>query len=243
MKNQGTLYGIGVGPGDPELITVKGAKLLGECRTLFAPRSKIKSESIAFEIASRYVRKDAQIRELIFPMIKDKNELEKRWNSAAGEVAETLKTGEDACFVTLGDPFLYSTYIYLVRALKKILPNAKVETIPGITAFSATAALTNYPIGEADEPVTIVPSAYDLDSVRKAVTGKGTVILMKIGKRLKEILEILEEADVMEGGLFVAHAGMENQRVETDLRKLKSEKPETGYLSIILLKGSGKGSR
>jgi len=239
VNNPGTLYGIGAGPGDPELITVKGARLLSECRTLFAPRPRMKSESVALEIINRYVRKDTQIRELLFPMVKDKNELEKRWNEAAREVATALKTG-NACFVTLGDPLLYSTYIYLVRALKEILPNAKVETIPGITAFSAAAALTNYPLGEADEPVTIVPAAYDLEFLRKAVTGKGTVILMKIGKRLREILEILEDAGVIENGVFVAHAGMENQRVETDLRRLKNEKPETGYLSIILLRGSGK---
>ncbi|GMT42273.1 MAG: precorrin-2 C(20)-methyltransferase [bacterium] len=231
----GTLFGIGVGPGDPELITVKGANLLKNCKHLFVPKARMKSESVALEIVQKYVNRDAGIRELMFPMITDKTELEKSWAESAGKIAEVLKTGDDACFVTLGDSYLYSTYIYLVRALRKALPNARVRTVPGVSSFSAAAALTNFPLGEAKEPVTIIPAVDDLEPARKAVSEKGTVVLMKIGKRLEAVLELLEKSGTIDDAVFVSYAGMEGQRIETDLRKLKNENPETGYLSTILV--------
>ncbi|MEE8484257.1 MAG: precorrin-2 C(20)-methyltransferase, partial [Nitrospinota bacterium] len=153
-----------------------------------------------------------------------------------------LKNGDDACFLTLGDSLLYSTYIYLVRALRELMPEAEIETVPGVTAFSGVAALTNFPVGEAKDPVTIVPASDgDLGDIRRALRGAGTVVLMKIGKCLHEVLDILEEENVIDNAVFVAYAGQEKQRIETDLRKLKNEKPETGYLSTILVRANGNG--
>jgi len=118
----------------------------------------------------------------------------------------------------------------------------KVVTVPGITAFSNVAALTNFPVGEGKENITIVPAADDLMAVREAVSGSGTVVLMKIGKRLDAILSILEEKGVIDSSVFVAYAGQANERIETDLRKLKNENAEIGYLSTILVRLNG-GSR
>jgi precorrin-2/cobalt-factor-2 C20-methyltransferase len=232
----GTLFGIGVGPGDSDLITVKGAKILSECRHVFVPKSREDAESVAMNIAAKHVNPQAKIHQILFPMTTDRSELQARWAESARAVAEVLETGADACFLTLGDAFLYSTYIYMLQALRDRIPNLNVVTIPGITAFSAAAALAEFPIGKAKEPVTIVPTADDLDAVRNALSAGGTVILMKIGKRLDRILDILEEKGMLEQGVFVSHAGMENQRVETDLRKLRGEGPEKGYLSILLVR-------
>ncbi|MBI5178105.1 MAG: precorrin-2 C(20)-methyltransferase [Nitrospinae bacterium] len=240
--NIGTLYGIGVGPGDPDLITVKGVKLLASCKHLFVPKARMKSESVALDIVKGHLNGNTQVHELVFPMVTDKTELMKKWDESARAIAEILKTGSDACFITLGDSMLYSTYIYLLRALKNVLPEVKTVTVPGITAFSAVAALTDFPVGEAKEPVTIIPAADDLTAVENALKGEGTVVLMKIGKRLQGILDCLEKAGAIDDAVFVANAGMEDQRLETDLRKLRNEKPETGYLSIILVH-AGKGER
>lgn len=231
----GILYGIGVGPGDPELITVKAARILGECPHLFVPKARIKSESAAYGIIQRYVTGKTIIHELLFPMITDKAELEKQWDDSARRIVETLRTGEDAVFVTLGDAMLYSTYIHLIRAVRSIDPQIRISTVPGVTAFSAAAALTGFPVGEAKEPVTIIPAADDLDAVRAALKGNGTVVLMKVGKRLSGILGELEKADLTRHAVFVAYAGMEGERIETDLRKLVDEQPEAGYLSTILV--------
>ncbi len=240
--NIGTLYGIGVGPGDPELITVKGAKLLESCGHLFVPKARVKAESVALEIVKSYVGGKTQIHELVFPMVTDKAELAEKWAESARSIAEVLKAGNDACFITLGDSLLYSTYIYLLRALKEVLPEVKTVTIPGITAFSAVAALTNFPVGEGKEPVTIIPAADDLKAVENALMGDGTVVLMKIGKRLQPILDLLEKAGAIENAVFVSNVGMDDERLVTDLKGLRNENPETGYLSIILIH-VGKGAR
>ncbi len=138
--NHGTLYGIGIGPGDPELITLKAARLIGACPILFVPKARTAAESVALAIARPLVGPETQIRELVFPMTADAKELAEKWDAAALCVAEVLATGEDACFLTLGDPLLYSTYLYLLRALRKRLPELKAVTVPGIMAFGAVAA-------------------------------------------------------------------------------------------------------
>jgi precorrin-2 C(20)-methyltransferase len=231
----GTLYGIGIGPGDPELITLKGARLISACRNLFVPKARTAAESVALDIARPLLAPGIRIEELLFPMTADRNELAERWNAAAARVANVLIGGEDACFLTLGDPLLYSTYIYLLRALRKIIPDLNAVTVPGITAFGAAAALTEFPVGEGRETVTIVPAADEMTDVRRALAAGGTVVLMKIGKRLPELLDLLDNEGLLESSVFVSRATMAAQRIETDLRRLKAEGPEAGYLSIILV--------
>jgi precorrin-2/cobalt-factor-2 C20-methyltransferase len=234
----GTLYGIGVGPGDPELITVKGANLLLRCKHVFVPKARTASDSVALAIAGRYLGSYACVHELVFPMTADTNELSTRWNDSAAQVAEVLETGQDACFLTLGDPLLYSTYIYLLRALREQLAGVEILTVPGITAFSAAAALTEFAVGVAKEPITIVPTADDLTSVRDALGQGGTIVLMKVGKRLADILDIIEQTGLTDRAVFVSRAGMPDERVETDMRVLRNAGPDAGYLSIILVHAS-----
>ena len=237
---RGTLYGIGVGPGDPELITIKGANLINRCRHIFVPKARTAADSLALSIANRYLGASSEVHELIFPMTSEREELSRRWGESARKIISVLEKGEDACFLTLGDPLLYSTYIYLLREIRASIPQADVITVPGVTAFSAAAALAEFPVGEAKEPVVVIPTADDLDKVRQALKEKGTVILMKIGKRLPDILDILEDAGFIDRSVFVSRAGMSDQRVETDLRALRHENPEAGYLSIILVHTGGE---
>ncbi len=236
---RGTFYGIGVGPGDSELITVKGARILAQCRNVFVPKARLASASVALNIARRHVPAGATIREIIFPMTQDPGKLARRWRSSAAEVAQVLRGGLDACFLTLGDPLLYSTYIYLLRALQAELPGLNAVTVPGITSFCAAAALTNFALGEGKAPVTIVPASDDLDIVREALRRGGTVVLMKIGERLRAILGILKEQGLLDQAVLVARAGQDGQRVATDLRKLKPGDSRAGYLAVILVHADG----
>lgn len=233
----GTFYGIGVGPGDPGLVTVKAATVLAHCRNVFVPTARISAESTALEIARPHLGKEARIHEMVFPMTTNKAVLAKSWKESAERIAPVLEAGEDACFLTLGDALLYSTYIYLLRMLQRRLPALEAVTLPGITSFSAAAALTNFPIGEGKEPVTIVPVSDDLSMVRRAIDFGGTVVLMKIASRLPSILDLLEERGLTGRAILVARAGQKEQRIETDLRKLRGEGADSkiGYLSVILV--------
>ena len=234
---QGTLYGIGVGPGDPELMTVKGAAVLAQCAHVFVPKAKTAAESTALTIAGRYIRQGAQIHELVFPMTMDEEVLSHRWRENAQAVVSVLEACKDACFITLGDLFLYSTFIYLLREIRKLLPAVKVVSVPGITSFSAAASLSSFPVGEGLAPVTLIPAAADDPIALQEALGKaGTVVLMKIGRRLPDILDIIENTGLTDHSVFVAYAGMKSQRVETDLRNLRNLSPEAGYLSIILVR-------
>jgi len=237
--NFGTLYGIGIGPGDPDLISVKGAKLLGDCRHVIVPKAKPRAESLALAIAGKHIRPDAVIHEMVFPMVTEPGPLNRHWEASADRTAEALSASEDACYLTLGDPMLYSTYIYLIRALKQRHPQIRVSTVPGITAFSAAAALTDFPIGEAKTPVIIVPTADDPADLQKALESRATVILMKVGNRLPRILRILEEHQALDRSVLVSRAGLPDQRIETDLRQLAND-PQAGYLSIILVQATDK---
>ncbi len=230
----GTLYGIGIGPGDPDLITVKGVQLLSQCRHVIVPKASESAGSVALRIVKKHLNPVAEIHEVVFPMITKRDELMMRWRASAAYVGSILSRGEDACFPTLGDTFLYSTYIYLVRALRDTLPEARIVTIPGVTAFSAVAAVTEFAIGEGKQPVTIVPTTDDLADLRDALRRRGTVVIMKIGKRLEAVLDLLVEHQVIETAVFASRVGMPDEHVETDLRQLRGRGEQSGYLSIIL---------
>lgn len=238
MGIKGTLFGIGIGPGDSDLVTVKGAKLLAACKHVVVPKASEAAESVALRIIQPHLNPVAQVHELVFPMTVKQDELMVKWNESAHYVNDLLSRGEDVCFPTLGDTFLYSTYIYLVQALQAIDEQARIVTVPGVTAFSAVAAMTRFPVGVGKHPVTIVPSADDFATLDAALQTNGTVVIMKVGKRLDVILDKLEEKKLIEKSVFAAHVGMGDEHIETDLRKLRGRGEMTGYLSIILVDAS-----
>lgn len=232
----GTLYSIGIGPGDPELLTVKASKILSLARQVFVPKARTAQESIALTIARAYIPEGAGMHELVFPMSSDRSELASKWRENAEAIAAVLRAGDDACFITLGDPCLYSTGIYLMRELRKLIPDVRAVIVPGVTSFSAASALTGFPVGEGKQPVTIIPVDHNLDQIRVSLQRPGTLVLMKIGERLPAVLDLLEECGRLEDSVFISRAGLENERVVADLRVLKNAPPETGYLSIILVR-------
>ena len=234
----GTFYGIGVGPGDPELITVRGAHLISSCGCIVVPKSRMKTESIALKIARKYISEGTEIIEQVYPMTSDQHLLKDKWSVAAAEVINILRKPQDVCFLSLGDPLFYSTHIYLLRELRELEPGLETITIPGIMAMGAASAITDFPLGEAKKPVTVVPTSDDLVATRRAIETGGNVVLMKIGKRLQSIIELLEELDVIDKAVFIAKAGQQEEIIETDLRKLKNKDPKAGYLSIILIDAS-----
>lgn len=238
----GTLYGIGIGPGDPELITIRGMKILAQCRRVFVPRAPRGEESLALSIARPHIHPESEILPVAFPMSRDKDTVREHWARFVPKVEEALRTGEDACYLTLGDPLLYSTYVHMLAALRERLPHVRVVTVPGVSSFSAAAALAGFPLGHAQKSVSIVPAAKDLKALEQALSRGGTVVVMKVGKGLGKVLDVLKRTGHIERAVFVARVGLEGERIETDLSNLEIEEPETGHMSIILVDGQPERS-
>ena len=149
MKTTGKLFGVGVGPGDPELLTIKAVRVIKEADIIFTAASTKNRYSLAVEIATPYISPSTRIEKLSFPMTKDEKEVETAWIHNAKQIAEQLKKGKNAVFLTLGDPTTYSTFGYILKKMECIMPQADIETIPGITSFHAASARLNKKIGRA----------------------------------------------------------------------------------------------
>ena len=231
----GTFSIIGVGPGDPELLTLKGVKRLQQADIVYVPISRLSRQSWLSDAVVLHADKKCMIRRVEFSLGADKHERQNHWHEVAGEIIAALKQGQRIVFVTLGDPLLYSTSIYLLRALRRQWREIPVEVVPGIAAYSHVAALTEFAIGEGEQPVTILPTLMDRAALRAGIKRGGTLVLMKIGKRLPQIIDLLDEFDLLEHAVFVARAGLPDQRIETDLTKLRSADDNAGNLAVILV--------
>ena len=211
--NKCAFYGVGVGPGDPELITVRAANIISQSKLIFAPKSGASQESLALKIARRYVGEDTAVRFLEFPLESSGQRPQERWNESCQPVLEALIRGEDCCFVTLGDPYIYSTYIYLVRAIRNHLPETNIVTVPGVTAFNAAAALAQFSLAEADESINLVPASVILDASEWSDPPLGTHVVMKIGDKLKNVKAGLLGFRETVRTVFVTRAGLPGQKV------------------------------
>lgn len=239
MNKTGKLYGIGVGPGDPELLTLKAVRVLGEADVVAIPKSKEESDSIALSIVKGSVDiSNKETLELMFPMTKDKEVLRKSREEAAAAICERLKAGKDVACITLGDPMFYSTFSYLIPLIKGKFPEVEIEIVPGISSVMASAALTVTPLTEADERIAVIPATYESDKIRHILETFDTVVLMKVNRVFDKVLGLIEELGLKEKAVFIERCGGENQRVVHNLDSLKSEKLD--YLSMVIVKKKGQ---
>lgn len=237
MRN-GVFYGVGVGPGDPELITLKAVNVLKSSAVIAVPRSSDKGSSRALEIIKGVFDFDGkEILELPLPMTKDRAALDVSRRQAASLVAQRLEKGQDVAFITLGDPLIFSTFSYLIPFVKELAPGSGIKAVPGVTSFSAAASLRCVPLAETDERVIIVPAAYELEKVRDALASADTVVLMKVNRAIDGIIELLKEAGLIDKAFFVSRAGWPEEEIVTDLTTIKGTKPD--YFSMIIIRKNG----
>jgi precorrin-2/cobalt-factor-2 C20-methyltransferase len=233
--SHGKLYGIGIGPGDPKLLTLRAKEILDKVDTIFSPKASEEGTSIARSIIEAITSKPKELVELTFPMTKDEMALKIYWRRAAEKIAKAIKKGKQVAFVTIGDPFIYSTYIYLLKALRQDFPNMKVETIPGISAFSAAASRAEVPLVQGNERLAILPVTRDLRELREAFKEFDTVVLMKVGSKLDKILALLKELDLLKSSVLVSHVGYPEEKIICDFHSIRKGK-RWGYLSVMIVK-------
>ncbi|MCP4265177.1 MAG: precorrin-2 C(20)-methyltransferase [Candidatus Brocadiaceae bacterium] len=232
-KETGNFYGIGVGPGDKELITMKAVRIIKSVDCIFAPRSDLKKSSLALDIA-RDICVGKRIIEQVYPMTKDKAKLEEAWLSSANEIKGEIESGNDVAYLTIGDPLTFSTYCYLLQQLSEIIPAQNIHTIPGITSYNAVASLANFSLIEQNEKLAIIPVSRNIDELRPILNAFDTVILMKVAKKLDEVIALLEEMKLIDNSLFASYIGFDNEFITRDLASLKGS--GKGYLSVIIVR-------
>ncbi|MBE6490569.1 MAG: precorrin-2 C(20)-methyltransferase [Methanobrevibacter sp.] len=230
MAEKGKLYGIGVGPGDTELLTLKAARILKTVPVVFTPKSAKEKESIALSIVRPVLEERKDYKRLmlvtpIFPMIEDKEELEKIWTSASEMIAQYLDSGRDVAFITLGDPSVFSTYSYLQKKLKG---KYEIETVPGITSFTACAAARNEALVEQNDVLTVVPKIDD--RLEQILEYSDSVVLMKASRNTSQLEQIIEEKERPKDIYSVQNCTRENEKI---IEGFSNEKP---YLTTTIIK-------
>lgn len=227
----GIFYGIGVGPGDPELLTVKAIKAIEKVDVLIAPKTEKKDGSVALTVAKPYLKKDVEIVYQVFPMVKGfaENSTD-AWESNKQEILKLLRAGKNVAFLTIGDPMFYSTYIYVFRLLEN--EGVEIQTIPGIPAFAAIGSQLGYPIVEGDDVLSIIPATASPEKVEKAMQAADNVVLMKVYKNFEEVADMLDKNEMAEQAVLVSRAGLDDEKIIYDVVAHKKDK--LNYLSTIL---------
>ena len=228
---KGKFYGIGVGVGDPENITIKAVKRLHEVDVIVLPEAKSGEGSTAFNIVKEYVKTDVKQLFLEFPMIKDVEARKIFRKNNADKISVELENGKNVAFLTIGDPMTYSTYTYV---LEHIADDVEVETIAGITSFNSIAARLNIPLMIGDEDLKVV-SVNKKTDIYKEIENNDNLVLMKISRNFEKIKKAIIETGNKENAVIVSDCGKENEVVYWDIEKVK----EVPYFSTMILKREG----
>jgi len=236
-----SLIGIGVGPGDPELLTVKAVKAIQNADIIMCPASNEDRPSIAFSVVSSIIdkSKNQEIVKLIFPMTKDKDVLEQTWKRNAKIMAETVLSGKNVVYLTVGDPFLYSTWIYMHKDLKENYPDMNISVIPGIVSIFTFAAKVGVSVAEGAEKVAIIPSCYDLSSVKEIAKHAESMIFLKDGRYFDQVIKVLKESGFPDDSIFAIgqDLGTENEIIrKMTLGEVNDGTLTTKYFSILVVK-------
>ena len=227
----GKFYGIGVGVGDPENITVKAVKRLHEVDVIVLPEAKSGEGSTAFNIVKEYVKPDVEQLFLEFPMIKDVKARKVFRKNNADKINVELEKGKKVAFLTIGDPMTYSTYTYV---LEHISDDVEVETIAGITSFNSIAARLNIPLMIGDEDLKVVSVNRNTD-IYKEIENNQNLVLMKISRDFEKIKKAIIETGNKENAVIVSDCGKENEEIITDIENVES----VHYFSTLILKKQG----
>ena len=223
----GCLYSVGVGPGDPELMTLKAVKIIRNCQVLVLP-AESKEKCVAYQIVRRAIPEieDKTTVCLVMPMTKDKDRLEKSHREGTQKVAEVLDAGKDAAFLTLGDPTVYATSMYIHQRIAGM--GYRTSIVSGVPSFCAAAAKLGVSLGEKQEQIHIIPASYDVEA---AMQLPGTKILMKAGKKMPVVRQCVKEHHGWTA--MVENCGMAEEHLWINAEDMP-EQP--GYYTLVFVK-------
>lgn len=234
----GTLYGVGVGPGAPDLMTLRAVETLKRAEVLALPRSSDYGSSMAWKIIEPVIGKPPGQERLFltFPMSKEPSRLRRAWNIAFSKIGEHLERGRSVAFATEGDPSLYSTFGYLQREASRRWPGIRVEVVPGVSSIMAAPAVTGTPLADGLERIAIIPANYGVEDLIAILNAFDTTILMKIGSEMPTIVAALERTGLTEKAVYVAKATMREQRIVRDIGQVRGERGDCFAMVVVTRK-------
>ncbi|WP_313342179.1 precorrin-2 C(20)-methyltransferase [Sedimentibacter sp.] len=224
-------YGIGVGVGSSLTVTKKTIDVLDTLDILYVPTAKkTESYSTAHSIVKDYINEKTIIKAKHFPMNYNTEELQKVWNEIASEIIKDVSEGKDVGFITIGDPMVYSTYIYLLKILKD---KTKITTIPGIASFLDIASNNNFPLVEGENPLIILPATMGTERLRSYIKNENSIVLMKVYNNFDEILEMLIEECLENHSIVVSNSSKDEEIIYKNIKDVK--KSDVSYFTTILI--------
>jgi precorrin-2/cobalt-factor-2 C20-methyltransferase len=243
---QATLYIIGVGPGDPDLLTIKALNVLRRCPVIATPKATQNGHSTALSIVQQALpvaeTHEKEIMELHFPMKKIQlgqepdPEVLQAWQYAAGKIFAILSQGRDVAFPTLGDPAIYSTGYYLYATILEMHPEVRVQFVPGISAMSSCSATTHTPICLGDDMLAVIPATFSDNRLRQILETFDTIVLMKVHRVMDHLISLLNDLNLLDKAALVERVGMEDERVIGDLSVLAGQTGQVHYFSTIIVR-------
>lgn len=229
----GRLYIIGVGPGDPELITVKASRLLSQLPVIFVPQRDETSPSYAHSIIAGLVPEQKVIG-LVFPMVRDERQLAVYWEKAAETMWRHLQQGQDCAFANEGDPYLYGTAIHAIETLRTAHPELEITVVPGVSAINAAAAQAALPLASSDEKIAILSGHCEDSVIVETLENFDTVVFLKVSPVFGRLLETLERLKLTEKCVYISRCTTEDEKIIRDIRQLKGQKLD--YLSLLIVR-------
>lgn len=231
-SDKGILYGLGVGPGDPDLITLKAVRILHRVDVVYAAGSTKNDYSLAVSIANPHIPENIPVRMLRFPMTSDKGEKMRAWESHARTIISEIEQGKKVAFITLGDSMTYSTYGYLMKTVLDLAPHLPVVSVPGITSYQAASAGLNRPLVEGEESLLLISGARGGHRFRQCSDCAENIIFLKAYKNITDINDALDEAGCLDTSVAVSNCSFPEETVTRDLRTL--DRAGKNYWTLIL---------
>jgi len=235
MTKTGTLFGLGVGPGDPELITLKAVRILESAEVIAYPAPDT-GESLARAIAAPHIPDGRTEIAIITPMVPGKFPAHDVYDKYSTEIADHLAAGRNVALLCEGDPFLYGSFMYVFARLEDQFP---IEVVPGVSSLGACAAVAGAPLVSRHQVLTVLPATLEDDELRRRIADSEAAAVMKVGRHVDRVRSVLSDLGRLKDAWYVERATMENQRV---MPFAEFDAPSAPYFSMILVRhGEGEG--
>lgn len=230
----GKLYGVGLGPGDPELLTLKALRTIRAADVIAVPIARPGEQGYAYELAAPHLRPGQRVERLLFPMVRDAATRQAHRRAAAEAVLQQVAAGRTVAFLTEGDPTIHSTFLYILAEMPAGVP---VEIVPGVSAITAAAAQAGVPLVNGEQRLAVLPAVFEEDeaSLRTILRTFDTVVLLKAHRALPRLIPLLDSLGLTERAVWVERASHREGRVVRDIRALL-DAPDLHYLSLLIVR-------